>query len=191
MLIALLYLYYQTPDNHSFDIQALYTAGRSLPAFEQGVLFWGLFLAFAIKMPVFPFHTWQPDTYTVAPMEGTMLLSGIMLKMGFYGVIRWLLPVVPDQTNEVNGNERHFPENIKQESVERAKNADQSHLHEKHQAIKRRSTFVLMFERRKNDQWCQDSSQQNEEHADAVDARVEIDAEGFDPGVIYRELRAV
>ena len=46
-------------------------------------------------MPIFPFHTWQPDTYTVAPMEGTMLLSGIMLKMGFYGLIRWLLPVVP------------------------------------------------------------------------------------------------
>ena len=46
-------------------------------------------------MPVFPFHTWQPDTYTVAPVEGTMLLSGIMLKMGFYGIIRWLLPVVP------------------------------------------------------------------------------------------------
>jgi len=95
MLIALLYLYYQTPDNHSFDIQSLYAAGRSLSGFEQSFLFWGLFLAFAIKMPVFPFHTWQPDTYTVAPMEGTMLLSGIMLKMGFYGLIRWLIPVVP------------------------------------------------------------------------------------------------
>jgi NADH-quinone oxidoreductase subunit M len=95
MLIALLYLYHQTPGNHSFDIQALYKAGRELSTFHQGIIFWGLFLAFAIKMPVFPFHTWQPDTYTVAPMEGTMLLSGIMLKMGFYGLIRWLLPVVP------------------------------------------------------------------------------------------------
>ena len=100
MLIALLYLYHQTPGNHSFDIQALYTAGRELSAFNQGLIFWGLFLAFAIKMPVFPFHTWQPDTYTVAPMEGTMLLSGIMLKMGFYGLIRWLLPVVPLGVNE-------------------------------------------------------------------------------------------
>jgi len=54
-----------------------------------------LFVAFAIKMPVFPFHTWQPDTYTVSPVQGTMLLSGIMLKMGIYGVIRWLIPVVP------------------------------------------------------------------------------------------------
>ena len=95
MLIALLFLYYQTPGNHSFDIQALYNAGRALSAFQQGIIFWGLFLAFAIKMPIFPFHTWQPDTYTVAPMEGTMLLSGIMLKMGFYGLIRWLMPIVP------------------------------------------------------------------------------------------------
>ena len=95
MLISLLYLYYQTPGDHSFDVQAIYQAGRGLSGMQQGILFWGLFLAFAIKMPVFPFHTWQPDTYTVAPMEGTMLLSGIMLKMGFYGLIRWLIPVVP------------------------------------------------------------------------------------------------
>ena len=95
MLIGLVYLYYQTPESHSFALEALYTAGRSLPAHEQGVLFWALFIAFAIKMPVFPFHTWQPDTYTVAPAQGTMLLSGIMLKMGIYGVIRWLIPVVP------------------------------------------------------------------------------------------------
>jgi NADH-quinone oxidoreductase subunit M len=46
-------------------------------------------------MPVFPFHTWQPDTYTEAPTAGTMLLSGIMLKMGIYGIIRWLIPVAP------------------------------------------------------------------------------------------------
>jgi NADH-quinone oxidoreductase subunit M len=58
-------------------------------------VFWTFFLAFAIKMPVFPFHTWQPDTYTTAPTPGTMLLSGIMLKMGTYGVLRWLLPMVP------------------------------------------------------------------------------------------------
>jgi NADH-quinone oxidoreductase subunit M len=95
MLIALIYLYLQTPGAHSFDIDALYAAGRALPHTEQGVIFWFLFVAFAVKMPVFPFHTWQPDTYTTAPTQGTMLLSGIMLKMGIYGVIRWLLPVVP------------------------------------------------------------------------------------------------
>jgi NADH-quinone oxidoreductase subunit M len=100
MLIALLYLYFQTPGTHTFDIQAIYEAGRALPVEKQGYIFWAFFLAFAIKMPVFPFHTWQPDTYTDAPVQGTMLLSGIMLKMGIFGLIRWLLPVVPAGVQE-------------------------------------------------------------------------------------------
>ena len=95
MLVGLIYLYYQTEGTHSFDVQALYKAGQSLSSVEQSYLFWAFFLAFAIKMPVFPFHTWQPDTYTSAPFQGTMLLSAIMLKMGIYGVLRWLLPIVP------------------------------------------------------------------------------------------------
>ncbi|HEY0651973.1 MAG TPA: NADH-quinone oxidoreductase subunit M [Chryseosolibacter sp.] len=100
MLVGLIYLYYQTPGEHSFAIEALYAAGQNLPASTQGLIFWAMFLAFAIKMPVFPFHTWQPDTYHTAPTQGTMLLSGIMLKMGIFGVIRWLLPVVPQGVNE-------------------------------------------------------------------------------------------
>ena len=56
----------------------------------------GFFLAFAIKIPVFPFHTWQADTYEKSPMAGTMLLSGIMLKMALYGMIRWMLPLFPE-----------------------------------------------------------------------------------------------
>ena len=56
----------------------------------------GFFLAFAIKIPIFPFHTWQPDTYTKSPMAGTMLLSGIMLKMALYGMIRWMIPLFPE-----------------------------------------------------------------------------------------------
>ena len=96
MLIGLIYLYFQTAGEHTFNIQALYAAGQNLPAYTQGIIFWALFIAFAVKMPVFPFHTWQPDTYHTAPSPGTMLLSGIMLKMGIYGVIRWLIPVVPD-----------------------------------------------------------------------------------------------
>lgn len=95
MLIGFIYLYLQTPGGHSFALQALYDAGRGLPSYEQGLIFWAIFAAFAVKMPVFPFHTWQPDTYHTAPTQGTMLLSGIMLKMGIYGVIRWLIPVVP------------------------------------------------------------------------------------------------
>jgi NADH-quinone oxidoreductase subunit M len=94
MLAGLIYLYQYTP-NQTFDIKALYAAGQSLDVVHQGYVFWAMFMAFAIKMPVFPFHTWQPDTYTTAPTQGTMLLSGIMLKMGTYGVIRWLLPIAP------------------------------------------------------------------------------------------------
>jgi NADH-quinone oxidoreductase subunit M len=95
MLVGLVYLYFLTPGDHTFDINALYAAGNSLGSYEQGLIFWAMFIAFAIKMPVFPFHTWQPDTYTTAPTQGTMLLSAIMLKMGIYGVIRWLLVLVP------------------------------------------------------------------------------------------------
>ena len=92
MLLGIIYLYLQNPA-HNFDIQAFYQL--RLDPVQQGWIFWSFFIAFAIKMPVFPFHTWQPDTYTEAPAAGTMLLSGIMLKMGIYGVIRWLLPIVP------------------------------------------------------------------------------------------------
>ena len=92
MLLGIIYLYLQNPA-HNFDINAFYSL--SLDSDQQGWIFWAFFIAFAIKMPIFPFHTWQPDTYTEAPAPGTMLLSGIMLKMGIYGVIRWLLPVVP------------------------------------------------------------------------------------------------
>ncbi|MET3115230.1 NADH-quinone oxidoreductase subunit M [Pedobacter sp. CG_S7] len=92
MLLGIIYLYLQNPLNN-FDIQAFYTI--NLDKVQQGWIFWAFFIAFAIKMPVFPFHTWQPDTYTEAPATGTMLLAGIMLKMGIYGVIRWLLPIVP------------------------------------------------------------------------------------------------
>ena len=92
MLLAIIYLHLQTPGN-SYDIQEFYNL--NLDKASQAWIFWAFFLAFAIKMPVFPFHTWQPDTYTEAPTAGTMLLSGIMLKMGIYGVIRWLIPIAP------------------------------------------------------------------------------------------------
>jgi NADH-quinone oxidoreductase subunit M len=92
MLIGLLFLYFQTPDR-SFAIQSFYNL--SLDPSTQSWLFWLLFIAFAVKMPIFPFHTWQPDTYEQSPTATTMVLSGIMVKMGVFGVIRWLLPVVP------------------------------------------------------------------------------------------------
>ena len=92
MLLAIIYLHLQTPNN-SYDLSEFYNL--NLDSGTQAWIFWAFFLAFAIKMPIFPFHTWQPDTYTEAPTVGTMLLSGIMLKMGIYGVIRWLIPVAP------------------------------------------------------------------------------------------------
>lgn len=98
MLVALIYLYLQTPAPHTFDINALYSLHLSDP--EQRWIFWAFFAAFAIKMPLFPFHTWQPDTYTDSPTPGTMLLAGIMLKMGIYGVIRWLLPLAPQGVHD-------------------------------------------------------------------------------------------
>ncbi|MFN5458350.1 MAG: NuoM family protein [Bacteroidota bacterium] len=102
MLVALIYLYNNTglTGTKSWAMQDLYNAGRALPAEKQTFVFWFIFLAFAIKMPVFPLHTWQPDTYVTAPTTGTMLLSGIMLKMGTFGLIRWLLPVVPGAVTE-------------------------------------------------------------------------------------------
>jgi NADH-quinone oxidoreductase subunit M len=99
MLAGFVYLYLQTGPaagslaQHSSELSAFYAL--KLSGAEQSWLFWLIFAAFAVKMPIFPFHTWQPDTYTEAPAPATMLLSGIMLKMGIYGTMRWLLPVVP------------------------------------------------------------------------------------------------
>jgi NADH-quinone oxidoreductase subunit M len=93
MLIGLLVLYYQTPD-HSFALESFYAL--KLPADTQSWVFWILFIAFAIKMPVFPLHTWQPDTYEQSPTAATMVLSGVMVKMGLFGLIRWVWPIVPN-----------------------------------------------------------------------------------------------
>jgi NADH-quinone oxidoreductase subunit M len=93
MLVGLLYIYFHTKDT-SFDIASFYKA--ALTSKEQNWLFWLLFIAFAIKMPIFPFHTWQPDTYEQAPTATTMALSGVMVKMGVFGMLRWLFPVLPN-----------------------------------------------------------------------------------------------
>jgi len=100
MLVALIYVYFQTPSPHSFDFQTLYNASLNLEA--QRWIFIAFFIAFAIKIPIFPFHTWQPDTYTTAPAAGSMLLAGIMLKMGLYGIIRLMIPICPLAFNELS-----------------------------------------------------------------------------------------
>ena len=98
MLVGLIYLYNHTGFEtgiKSWAVTDLYQAGKSLTSNQQSFVFWCIFLAFGIKMPIFPLHTWQPDTYVNAPTQGTMLLSGIMLKMGTFGLIKWLLPITP------------------------------------------------------------------------------------------------
>lgn len=91
MLVALIYIYLTTP-GHSFDIAAFYRAPVNTG--KESWLFWLMFIAFAIKMPVWPLHTWQPDTYEQSPTAVTMILSGVMVKMGVMGMIRWLMPVM-------------------------------------------------------------------------------------------------
>ena len=96
MLLALVYLYMQTAGiAHKSDFESIYSAAKTLDITQQSYIFGAFFIAFAIKMPLFPFHTWQPDTYVESPTAGTMLLSGIMLKMGTYGLIRFILPITP------------------------------------------------------------------------------------------------
>ncbi|KAF2507647.1 NADH-quinone oxidoreductase subunit M [Flavobacterium zhairuonense] len=90
MLVAFIYLYQKAG---SFLIEDLYKL--NLSADEQLWIFLAFFLAYAIKIPIIPFHTWQANVYQKAPTVGTMLLSGIMLKMGLYSVIRWQLPIAP------------------------------------------------------------------------------------------------
>jgi NADH-quinone oxidoreductase subunit M len=93
MLVSLLYVH---NISGSFAISDLYAAGRSMSAYEQGWVFAGFFIAFAVKIPVFPFHSWQPATYAAAPTAATMLLAGIMLKMASYGLIRLVIPMLPE-----------------------------------------------------------------------------------------------
>ena len=90
MLIGFAYLYSKA---NSFLLEDLYKL--DLSATEQVYIFFAFFLAYAIKIPIIPFHTWQAKVYQKAPTVGTMLLSGIMLKMGLYSIIRWQLPIAP------------------------------------------------------------------------------------------------
>lgn len=98
MLLAIVFIYVQTPAPHSFAFSEFYKV-----VFDPQAQKWmslAFFVAFAIKIPIFPFHTWQPDLYFTAPTQGTMLLAGIMLKMGVYGALRFVLPLFPDALNE-------------------------------------------------------------------------------------------
>lgn len=97
MLFSMLYIYqlhYKQMGFYSFDLFDIYKT--NIPMEYSGVIFGLFLLAFAIKAPLFPFHTWLPDTYTEAPASGTVMLSAVMAKLGVYGIIRFIIPIFPD-----------------------------------------------------------------------------------------------
>jgi NADH-quinone oxidoreductase subunit M len=98
MLVALLYLYSKAG---SFNIQDL--QNLSLPLDAQKLIFIAFFLAFAVKIPMWPVHTWLPDAHVEAPTAGSVILAAIMLKMGGYGFIRFSLPITPDASMALDG----------------------------------------------------------------------------------------
>jgi NADH-quinone oxidoreductase subunit M len=96
MLVALLYLYNQADSFNILDFHAL-----PLDMTAQKLLFVAFFTAFAVKVPMFPVHTWLPDAHVEAPTGGSVILAAIMLKMGGYGFLRFSLPILPDASHEL------------------------------------------------------------------------------------------
>ena len=98
MLLGILGIYFNAARGgagNTFDIPTLLAAAQHFPDSLKVWLFWGFFFAFAIKVPMFPFHTWLPDAHTEAPTAGSVILAGVLLKMGTYGFIRFSLPLLP------------------------------------------------------------------------------------------------
>ena len=95
MLVSLIYMYNK---GGSFSILDMHNL--SLSASEQAWIFWAFFMAFAVKVPMFPVHTWLPDAHVQAPTGGSVILAAIMLKMGGYGFFRFSLPITPDASLE-------------------------------------------------------------------------------------------
>lgn len=98
MLVALIYMYYQSG---TFNLQELHELPLSLT--EQIWIFLALLLAFAVKIPMWPVHTWLPDAHVEAPTGGSVILAAIMLKMGGYGLLRLSLPITPDASGYLAG----------------------------------------------------------------------------------------
>jgi len=102
MLVAILWLYNLTGTFDFPEIQAKLQTGLALlPPNTELLLFGAFFLAFAIKVPLFPLHTWLPDAHTEAPTAGSVILAGVMLKLGTYGMLRFCLPLFPDAAHRM------------------------------------------------------------------------------------------
>src|SRR5688572_20185861 len=99
MLVAILFLYFAGSGDPTFDYQSL--LGTPLALDTQRLLFLAFFASFAVKVPLVPLHTWLPDAHTEAPTAGSMLLAGVLLKMGAYGLIRFGIPLFPDAAREL------------------------------------------------------------------------------------------
>jgi NADH-quinone oxidoreductase subunit M len=98
MLLGILFLYFHHHTEtgiYTFSIEALYTSAPHIPFNYAIWLFFAFFIGFAIKVPMFPFHTWLPDAHVEAPTAGSVILAGVLLKMGTYGMIRFALPFFP------------------------------------------------------------------------------------------------
>ncbi len=95
MLVGILYIYIQSGGD-SFALYDMIAAAQTLSFDEQRVLFIAFALAFLIKVPLFPFHTWLPDAHVQAPTAGSVILASILLKMGTYGLVRYAMPMMPD-----------------------------------------------------------------------------------------------
>ncbi len=100
MLLGFLALYLNSGPQNTFDIVALANRGIDVSVWTGNLIFLGLFLGFAVKVPMWPFHTWLPDAHTEAPTVGSVLLAAILLKMGTYGFVRIALPILPDAAVE-------------------------------------------------------------------------------------------
>jgi NADH-quinone oxidoreductase subunit M len=93
-IIGLAYLHQTATGSYSFDLQRLY--GLQIPEQMQFWFFLAFAVAFAIKVPLFPFHTWLPDAHVEAPTSGSVILAGVMLKLGSYGLVRFAFPLFPE-----------------------------------------------------------------------------------------------
>jgi NADH-quinone oxidoreductase subunit M len=104
MLIAMVYLYNLAGTfDYSRILAGLQSGAISLSSTEQLILFLGFFIAFAIKVPLFPLHTWLPDAHVEAPTAGSVMLASVMLKMGTYGLLRFCVPLFPNAARECSG----------------------------------------------------------------------------------------